>query len=336
MVAVGELKADPDQPRKTFNPEDVESMASTIEAQGVINPIEIDGDNVIVTGQLRWMAAEKAGLSEVPCIVWEGDAGERFERQVIENLNHHELTGEERDNAIVKLWGTKTNGERVYSTMKCLGERVGLSEGAISDILEGARFRDETPELGQTQSVSSRDIRRTRGLKDSLTRVKILKGIDENKVKSSDIDELVKIAKVSDTLLNKTLEGGISLERARETADAIRDIEEETALTDAQKDRYVSRIEQDEGTLRQYKDDVRERVKEVMTATPSERAAIRTQAPAGRDSPVDKFTAVRDEVENFASYLGGCDADERAWIRRILLEIRAEVNKTIDMIRAPE
>ena len=39
MVAVGELTPDPNQPRKTFNQEDVESMASTIEVQGVIeNP----------------------------------------------------------------------------------------------------------------------------------------------------------------------------------------------------------------------------------------------------------------------------------------------------------
>jgi len=89
MKNTPDLTPDPNQPRKTFNQEDVESMASTIASQGIINPIEIDGDNVIVTGQLRWMAAEKAGLSEVPCIVWDGDAGERFERQVVENLNHH-------------------------------------------------------------------------------------------------------------------------------------------------------------------------------------------------------------------------------------------------------
>ena len=328
MVAVGELKADPDQPRKTFNPEDVESMASTIEAQGVINPIEIDGDNVIVTGQLRWMAAEKAGLSEVPCIVWEGDAGERFERQVVENLNHHELPDGERENAITKLWETGR-----YDTQKLLGKAVGLTQQRISQILEVNEFRKRTQVQGT--GISTNVISETAGLSDH-TREQILKAVESKAIKADDIREVRRIAQTSDALLEKTLSGDISLERARETAEAIRDIEEETALTDAQKDRYVSRIEQDEGTLRQYKDDVRERVKEVMTATPSERAAIRTQAPAGRDSPVDKFTAVRDEVENFASYLGGCDADERAWIRRILLEIRAEVNKTIDMIRAPE
>jgi len=166
--------------------------------------------------------------------------------------------------------------------------------------------------------------------------VQILKGVEEGTINVRDIPEVKEIAQVSDALLDKTLEGGISLDRAKETADAIKDIEEETSLTDAQKDRYVQRIEQDEDTLRQYKDDVRERVKEVMTATPSERAALKTQAPAGRDSPVDKFTAVRDEVENFASYLGGCDADERAWVRRVLIEIRDEVNKTIEMIRPPQ
>jgi len=322
MVAVGELTADPNQPRKTFNPEDVESMASTIEAQGVINPIEIDENNVIVTGQLRWMAAEKAGLSEVPCIVWGGDAGERFERQVVENLNHHELPDGEREDAIVKLWETGK-----YDTQEILGRAVGLADNSISNILKTNKFRKRTKI--SAAEISTRAIVETAGLDDH-TRVQILESIKKGNVDAQDIRELKKIARISDTLLDKTLKGGISLERATETADAIKDIEEETALTDAQKDRYVKRIEQDEGTLRQYKDDVRERVKQVMTAKPSERVA--PQAPVGRDSPVDKFTAVRDEVKNLMSYLGYCDTDERAWAKRVLLEIRDEVDKLLEVV----
>ena len=323
MVAVGELVPDPNQPRKTFNPEDVESMASTIEAQGVINPIEIDGDNVIVTGQLRWMAAEKAGLSEVPCILWEGDANKRFERQLIENLNHHALSGEEQGNAIVKLWETGK-----YPNMDTLGKATGFSRIHINHIILANKFKTEHSEVVDS-TTSTGAITATAGL-ESKTRVKILRGLSQGKIDFKDLAEVRRVAQTSDTLLDKTLEGGISLERATETANAIRDIEEETPLTDAQKDRYVKRIEQDESTLRQYKDDIRERVKQVMTAKPSERVA--PQAPVGRDSPVDKFTAVRDEVRNLMSYLGYCDLDERAWAKRVLLEIRDEVDKLLEVV----
>ena len=323
MVAVGELTSDPNQPRKTFNQEDVESMASTIEAQGVINPIEIDGDNVIVTGQLRWMAAEKAGLSEVPCIVWEGDNDARFERQVVENLNHHELSSIERENAIVKLWASGK-----YSAQAQLAKVIGVSFQQIYAILEASKFRETLSSTLGTR-VSTSAITETSGLKDG-QRTQILEGLSAGKIEYKELREVKEIAKVSDALLNKTLGGSISLERATETAEAIRDIEEETVLTDAQKDRYVKRIEQDEGTLRQYKDDVRERVKQVMTAKPSER--VTPQAPVGRDSPVDKFTAVRDEVRNLMSYLGYCDTDERAWAKRVLIEIRDEVNKLLEVV----
>jgi len=208
-----------------------------------------------------------------------------------------------------------------------------LSRRRISTILDANKFRKRVKVA--PGAIPTKTIADTSGL-DDRTRIQILDGVEKGIIKAQDVLEIKKIAQISDTLLDKTLAGGISLDRATETAEAIKDIEEETHLTNAQKDRYVQRIEKDEGTLRQYKDDVRERVKEVMTATPSERVALTAQAPAGRDSPVDKFTDARDQVGNLASYLGGCDADERAWARRVLIEIRGEVDRLIDMIRAPE
>jgi len=62
MMDVNLIKPDPDQPRKTFNEDDIVATAFTIESQGLINPIEIDENNMIVTGEIRWRASKLAGV----------------------------------------------------------------------------------------------------------------------------------------------------------------------------------------------------------------------------------------------------------------------------------
>ena len=86
-VQIGKIKTDPNQPRSKIDPAAVADMARSIAAQGIINPIEIDNNFVIVTGHVRYEGAKKAGLKTVPCReVNPENASARFQRQVIENL----------------------------------------------------------------------------------------------------------------------------------------------------------------------------------------------------------------------------------------------------------
>lgn len=62
-------------------------MAVSVKNTGVINPIEIDKNNMIITGEMRWRASKEAGLTEVPCKVLELNDKERYLRQVHENLH---------------------------------------------------------------------------------------------------------------------------------------------------------------------------------------------------------------------------------------------------------
>ncbi len=326
MVDVDLIAPDPNQPRKTFDPEDIENTANTMLKQGVINPIEIDENYMIVTGEIRWRAAKFAKIKQVPCVVWKNGEHRRFERQVIENLHHHQLPEPERNAAIVKLWA---DGKGSYPTMEQLGKAVGLSRQSIQAILSANEFtqRAQVPVTG----ISTSNITETAGLDDDI-RKKILEKVSEGKIKSTEVSEVVKIAKTSGALLEKVLDRDVPVQRAIETAQAMQEIEKRgIALTEDQKQNLADKVAEDETLLDKYKDAVLERVKQAVTKP---KPLPRIEEPISPTSPVQNIIRVKDEVmDRFRVYIGRCTMNERRWAKRTMIEIRNELNELIDMIK---
>jgi len=98
MVPIDEIKPDPNQPRKIKSPDQIAGLAKNFKQKGVgiINPIEVDDQGVIVTGEMRWLAAREAGFTEVPVKHYTPETPElRLLRQVSENI-HQVGTGASR------------------------------------------------------------------------------------------------------------------------------------------------------------------------------------------------------------------------------------------------
>lgn len=91
-IEIDKLRLDKNQPRKTFDEEKLNESVETFKNHGVIQPIEVDRNNVIITGELRYRAAKIAGLKTVPCKVLELTKEKRLERQLIENFNRQDMT----------------------------------------------------------------------------------------------------------------------------------------------------------------------------------------------------------------------------------------------------
>jgi len=329
MKNVNDLVPDPNQPRTIFKDEDIENTANTMLRQGVINPIEIDEHNMIVTGEVRWRAAKFAKIEMVPCTVWKNGNHKRFERQAIENLNQHHLEESDRNATIVKLWETKNeNGEPMYPSMEALAKAVGLSRQSIQAILSVNEFtqRTQVPVTG----ISTSTITETAGLEDNI-RKKIIEKVSEGKIKSSEVSEVVRIAKVSGELLEKVLDREIPIERATQVAKSIKEIEEMgTKLTDVQVQNLADKVAEDEGLLDKYKKAVLDKVKQVATAPKQPRIT----EPIGRTSPVQNMIKIKDEVlDRYRIYLGNCDINERRWAKRIMVETRDELSLLIEMIQ---
>ncbi len=104
-VPIGKITPDPDQPRSSFDQGEMEEMArSIVTTKGVINPIEIDENFMIITGEKRWRATKLAGLPTITAkIVGNISAEQRFMRQVIENVQNHEMSFVDQAKAFDKI-----------------------------------------------------------------------------------------------------------------------------------------------------------------------------------------------------------------------------------------
>ena len=96
------------QPRKKFDEEKLIELVNSIKSRGIIQPIivrETGGNNKyeIIAGERRWLAAQKAGLHEVPIVVIEADNKKAVEFGIVENVQRHDLNAIEEAEGYKKL-----------------------------------------------------------------------------------------------------------------------------------------------------------------------------------------------------------------------------------------
>lgn len=230
------LKPDRNQPRKDFDVETIESLAQTILTQGVIAPIEIDENNIIITGELRWRASKKAKVPTIPCRrIYDLSKDERLERQLVENMHRKDLSYEERDQKIYELYMSgrygephKGQGKADEGAMTKLAHALGLSAQTVSNIIEAIEFRART--FSVPEKVTTTIIAETRGLPDE-TRVKLLEKVAEREVKQrpsqTEIRQAVKVMQEApEPVKKKFLEGELSLEKAVEITEVAKEAPE--------------------------------------------------------------------------------------------------------------
>ena len=96
-VAISDLTRNPFQPRETFNEAKLEELANSIKKNGIIQPIAVrplksePGKFEIVAGERRWLAAQKAGLHEIPVNVLDLSDVESLEVAIVENIQRDDL-----------------------------------------------------------------------------------------------------------------------------------------------------------------------------------------------------------------------------------------------------
>lgn len=125
-----EVEPNKDQPRRIFDEESIEELASSIKEYGVIQPIIVTKQNdyyQIVAGERRWRASKKAGLAEIPAIVREYDKQKNSEIALIENIQRQDLNPIEKAMAIRELLDT-------YDlTQQKLADKLGISRSGLAN-----------------------------------------------------------------------------------------------------------------------------------------------------------------------------------------------------------
>ena len=151
-IALTEIDPNPDQPRRDFDKETLETLAESIRQSGVLQPLLVTpegGRYRIVAGERRFRAARMAGLQTVPCIVRELSAQERMEAALIENLQREDL------NPIEEAAGIRDLMESCGYTQELAARRVGRSRPAVANLLRLLALPEDIQQLVRDGSLSA-------------------------------------------------------------------------------------------------------------------------------------------------------------------------------------
>lgn len=140
-LPVGEIQRGKYQPRRDMDSEALEDLASSIRAQGIIQPIVVrqvlGGKYEIIAGERRWRAAQMAGLTKVPAIVREIPDEAAVAIALIENIQRESLNPIEEAIALQRLL------EEFSMTHQQVAEAVGKSRATVTNLLRLLTLVDE-------------------------------------------------------------------------------------------------------------------------------------------------------------------------------------------------
>ncbi len=132
-VPVELLHPNPNNPRKHFAEEDLESLAKSLRDKGLLQPLVVrpraDGSFEIVAGERRWRASQRAGIHDVPVLIRELDDKETLEIALIENIQRSDLNALEEARAYRQLL------EQYGYTQQQLADAIGKSRSHIANTM---------------------------------------------------------------------------------------------------------------------------------------------------------------------------------------------------------
>lgn len=134
-IPLVQISPNPDQPRKTFNEDELNDLATSIKEKGVLNPIILRTVQnrpylyEIVAGERRYRAAQRAGLSEIPALVKTLSDKNAMEISLIENVQRENL------NPIEEAEGYKNLMEKCGYTLDDVSKLIGKSTSYIRNLM---------------------------------------------------------------------------------------------------------------------------------------------------------------------------------------------------------
>lgn len=133
QIAIEEIYPSPDQPRRRFADDEIAALAQSIRTYGVIQPVVVrarrQGGYLLIAGERRWRAAQRAGLDRLPAAIQEVSPQDAFERALVENIQRADLNAIEEAEALRRLVD-----EHGLSQEK-IAERIGKDRSTVANTL---------------------------------------------------------------------------------------------------------------------------------------------------------------------------------------------------------
>ena len=190
-LPVGALRPNRFQPRSRFEEEGLEELAESIRAQGMIQPIVVSpepgGGYVIVAGERRWRAAQRAGLAEVPVVLREV-AGDRelLELALVENLQRSDLDPMEEAEAY------RTLQESFGLSQDEIAGRVGKARPTVTNALRLLKLPEEVADMLRDGRLTAGQARPLLALDDAEAQVALARKAAERGLSARDMERLTR------------------------------------------------------------------------------------------------------------------------------------------------
>lgn len=160
-ISISQISPNPDQPRRTFDEEALEELATSIRELGIIQPLTLRSAGPdayqIISGERRYRAAKLAGLETVPAYVRTANDSELTEMALIENIQREDL------NAIEIALTFRKLIDQYNLTQERLSERIGKKRATIANFLRLLKLpaevqlglRDKKIDMGHARAILS-------------------------------------------------------------------------------------------------------------------------------------------------------------------------------------
>lgn len=167
-LPVAAIRPNQHQPRQRFDSSRIKSLAESIQADGLMQPIVVRPaqDNPsqyeLIAGERRWRAAQQAGLEHVPALIREIDDEKAAELALIENLQREDLNAMEKAEAFQHL------SDQFGLKHTQIAERVGLKRSSVSNLMRLLDLSDFVRDLVREKVLSMGQARAIAGLSDAV------------------------------------------------------------------------------------------------------------------------------------------------------------------------
>ena len=192
QLPISDLIPNKYQPRKIFDERNLEDLTNSIKERGMIQPIIVRKSNddkskyEIIAGERRWIAAQRAGLHNVPIVITEADDLKSLEFAIVENVQRHDL------NPLEEAQGYKRLIDEFSYDQEKVSKFIGKSRSHITNTLRLLTLPVEVIKLIETQKLTAGHAKILVGLENAIF---IANKIVEGGLSVRQSEDLVKIHK---------------------------------------------------------------------------------------------------------------------------------------------
>ena len=205
-VEIAQIEPNPNQPRREFDQEALQELATSIRELGIIQPItlrKVEGEKYqIIAGERRWRASQLAGLTKIPAYIVSVEDQNAMEMALVENIQREDL------NAIEIALAYQHLAEETGMTQAKISERVGKSRAAVTNYMRLLKLPAQVQIALKNHEIEMGHARALLAIESPSQQIKVYKEVQQQQLSVRKVEEMVQALKSGEDV--KTTKGKIS------------------------------------------------------------------------------------------------------------------------------